>query len=139
VATVAEDRDAIRDLLARYCLYADTGAVDEWVELYTEDGRFEGHGDPVVGRDALRGLASSFAGSSVHRVATNEVIDVSRDSAVCRSSIILTADGAIVMTGRVHDELRRVSGGWRIARRRFTPDPRSAATPDHRRDRGTPR
>ena len=123
MATVAEDRDAIRDLLARYCLYADTGAADEWVEIYTEDGRFEGNGDPVVGRDALRAFASSFAASSMHRVVANEVIEVSGDSAVCRSSILLTAGQRIVMSGRVRDELRRVGGRWHIARRQFTADP----------------
>lgn len=129
MATTAEDRDAIRDLLARYCLYADTGATEEWVDLYTDDGRFEGSGDPVVGREALRAFGSSFAGGSMHRVAANEVIDVSADSAVCRSSILLTSGGTIVTTGRVHDELRRVGGRWRIARRRFTADPGSPPAP----------
>ena len=124
MVALAEDRDAIRDLLARYCLYIDTGATHEWVETYTEDGRFEGDGDPVDGREALSAFVSGLTSGSMPRMATNEVIEVDGDTAVCRSSILITAGGTIVMAGRVHDELRRVDGRWHIAHRRFTPDPR---------------
>jgi uncharacterized protein (TIGR02246 family) len=124
MASDAEDRDAIRDLLARYCLYIDTGAVDEWVEVFTDDGRFEADGDPVVGRDALRAFGSGLNSGSMHRMVTNEVIEIDGDTAECRSSILITADRSTVMTGRVHDQLRRIDGHWHIAHRRFTPDGR---------------
>jgi uncharacterized protein (TIGR02246 family) len=122
--TAAEDRDAIRALLSRYCFAIDTGAAEDFADLYTVDGRFEGPGEPIVGRQALRALAETAEPGSMHRMVTNEVIDVDGDQASCRSSILLISGGAIVMTGRVHDELRRVDGRWRIAHRRFSADAR---------------
>jgi len=124
MVTSPDDRDAIRELLALYCWYIDTGVAEEWADLYTEDGRFEGNGAPIVGREALRAFASTLDSGSMHRMVTNEVIDVDDGDATCRSSILITSGGTIVMTGRVYDELRRVGGRWRIAHRRFTADPR---------------
>ena len=40
--TLTEDRDAIRDLFARYCMYVDSGASKEWAATFTEDGEFRG-------------------------------------------------------------------------------------------------
>jgi hypothetical protein len=39
MSTLVENRDAIRDLFARYRLYFDTGAVEEWAATFTADGR----------------------------------------------------------------------------------------------------
>jgi len=123
MATLAEDRDAIRDLHARYCSYIDSGAAEEWAALYTEDGEFEAdEGKSIVGREALKAFASSLSAGSVHRMVTNHVIDVSGDEATCTASVILISKRAIVQTCHTHDELRRVDGCWRIARRTYTPD-----------------
>ena len=57
--TITEDRDAIRDVFARYCQYIDAARGDEWATLFTEDAEFDHRmGDPVVGRDALVGDAA---------------------------------------------------------------------------------
>ncbi|SEO77292.1 nuclear transport factor 2 family protein [Trujillonella endophytica] len=124
--TLADDRDAIRDVYARYVLSLDTGAAAEFAALYTDDGVFVGGGtggEDVVGRPSLEAFAAALAPGSMHRLSLNHAIDVDGDTAVCRSSIVVLAGTSVVSTGRVHDELRRVAGGWRIARRTFTPDP----------------
>jgi uncharacterized protein (TIGR02246 family) len=121
--TLAEDRDAIRDLFARYCLYVDTGAADEWAATFTDDGEFRAGGDPLVGRDALKAFAASLASGTLHHMVLNEVIDIDGDTATCRSSVFVTSKGAVVTTGRSEDELRRVNGSWCIARRAYEPDP----------------
>jgi hypothetical protein len=36
--------------------------------------------------------------------------------------VVLLDGGAIASSGRAVDQLRRVDGTWRIARREFTPD-----------------
>jgi uncharacterized protein (TIGR02246 family) len=125
VPTLAEDRDAIRDLFARYCLYIDTGAADEWAATFTEDGEFLRAGaDPLTGREALKAFATSLSSSTLHHMVLNEIIDIDGDTATCRSSVFVTSKGASVSTGRSEDALRRIDGSWRIARRSYEPDRR---------------
>ncbi|WP_456551390.1 nuclear transport factor 2 family protein [Blastococcus sp. SYSU D00813] len=126
VPTPAEDRDAIRDVYARYVSALDAGDAATFASLYTDDGVFVGGGtggDDVVGRDALEAFAAGLRPGSVHRLSLNHVIDVDGDTATCRSSIVVLAGAAVVSAGRVLDEFRRVGGAWRIARREFTADP----------------
>jgi uncharacterized protein (TIGR02246 family) len=123
MASLAEDRDEIRDLVARYCRYIDTGMADEWAALWTEDGEFDlGGGTIVAGRAALREHATHMPPGTLHHLATNLVIDIDGDTAVCEESTLLTSKGAIAMVARVHDELKRVDGHWRLHRKSFTPD-----------------
>ena len=125
VPTLADDRDAIRDVYARYVTSIDTGDAPAFASLYADDGVFVGGGTggaDVVGRAALEAFAAGLAGGSVHRLSLNHVIDVDGDEAVCRSSIVVLAGTAVVSAGRVTDVLRRVDGAWRIARRTFAPD-----------------
>ena len=126
VRSLADDRDAIRDVYARYVTALDAGEAATFASLYTDDGVFVAGGtggDDVVGRAALEAFAAGLVPGSVHRLSLNHLIDVDGDTAVCRSSIVVLAGTAVVSSGRVTDELRRVAGAWRIARRTFTPDP----------------
>lgn len=123
VPTLTEDRDAIRDLLARMCLYRDTQASDSWVTLFTEDAELHVQRDPVVGRDALRAYAER-ALAGMHHMLTNHVIDVDGDTATAVSSLFVTRANGIHITARVYDQLRRVDESWYIARRSYIIDPR---------------
>ncbi len=122
MTTLMEDRDAIRDLFARYCLYIDTGAVEDWVATFTDDGEFHTGREMVAGRDALRSFAASLPAGELHHMVMNEAIDVDGDMATCRASVLVTSKGVVVTTGRSLDDLRRVGGCWRIAHRTYTPD-----------------
>ena len=121
--TLTEDRDAIRDLFARYCLYVDSGAADEWAATFTDKGEFFTGSDPIVGRDALKAFAASLPSGALHHMVFNEIIEIDGDSAICRSSVLVTSKGAVVTTGRSEDELQRINSSWRIARRTYSPDP----------------
>jgi uncharacterized protein (TIGR02246 family) len=124
MSTSSEDREEIRDLVARYCLYIDTGQADRWAALWTEDGEFDlGDGHVVSGRAALGEHAAQMPAGQTHHLAINLVIDVDKDQATCEESTILTSKGAIIMVARVHDECRRVDGAWRLAKKSFTVDP----------------
>jgi len=47
--------EAIRDTVARYAHYADSGRFKEFAELFAPDGVLEVHGEaPLNGRDAIR-------------------------------------------------------------------------------------
>lgn len=123
--TISEDREAIRDILARYSLHIDSGEVDKWVSLFTDDGVFDvGFGaDPVVGREALRGFASSLEVGTMHHLFTDQVIDVDGDLATCTASAVVLSKGIVMVAGRSFDEFQRVDGSWRIRYRSFKVDP----------------
>jgi hypothetical protein len=59
------DYVAISDHLGRYCWHVDYGNSEEWADLWTEDGVFNGaRPEPVVGREALKAVPrGSFEGS----------------------------------------------------------------------------
>jgi hypothetical protein len=122
VSTLSEDREAIRDLYARYTLYLRIGAVDEWILLFTDDPEFTGGGPDIVGRSALEENGRVWATQPVHRMIGSHVIDVDGDTAHCRASVVVYSGFAIVSVGSTSDELRRVDGSWRIHRRSYTPD-----------------
>jgi uncharacterized protein (TIGR02246 family) len=125
VPSLAEDRDAIRDVYARYVQSLDTGESAAFAALYTDDGVFVGGGtggDDVVGRAALEEFAAGLNTGSVHRLSLNHLIEVEGDTAVCRSSMVVLSGTIVVSAGRVTDELCRVDGSWRIGRRTFVPD-----------------
>ena len=44
--SVLEDKDAIRDLMTRYCLSIDAGRYADWVACFSEDGCFD---SPILG------------------------------------------------------------------------------------------
>jgi ketosteroid isomerase-like protein len=125
--TVAEDRDAIRDLFARYASDIDAGAdrAEAWSLHYAEDGRFDPGGgmEPVAGREALRAYCLTMPTSGVRHALANLVIDVAGDVATCEAIVIVIVKGRIVSTGVAQDELHRIDGRWQIVRRVFTPDP----------------
>jgi uncharacterized protein (TIGR02246 family) len=138
MATTSEDKDEIRELYARYCLYFDQGAATEWAACYTDNGEFIGAGQHLQGRQAMEEYLAGFTSSTRHRFTANHVIDLDGDRAVCRSSVLLLDGGAIASSGRTVDELERVDGAWKIARRTYEGDPRpdtdssSPRTPDAR-------
>jgi uncharacterized protein (TIGR02246 family) len=122
MATVSEDKDEIRELIARYVRAFDDGDVATWVECYQIDGELVGAGQPLKGRDALGAFLAAQPPTGNHRLTCNFVIDVDGDVARCRSSVVIISGGAIVSSGRVDDALDRVDGRWQIARRNYEPD-----------------
>jgi uncharacterized protein (TIGR02246 family) len=87
VPTLAEDRDAIRDLFARYCVYIDAARGPDYASLFTEDGTFDIRmGDPVVGRQALAAMVEQSPPGFTHHMITNMIIEVDGDDATCDAS-----------------------------------------------------
>jgi ketosteroid isomerase-like protein len=123
--SLADDRDAIRDLLARYIRVADAGCsqAEAWVAFYTDDAEFHQQGaPPVVGKEALLEFGKTLPDGGIRHMITDHVIDVDGDRATCEATVALVVGGKWFGTGRATDELRRVDGAWKIARRSFAPD-----------------
>jgi len=116
-----EDRAAISELLARFCLYADQRRWEELVELYTEDGVFDVMG-PVTGRAAILEAVSHLPevwGHWYHFV-SNEIVELDGDRARATSSFNAPYSMGGVSNnafGRYDDELERVDGEWKFAAR----------------------
>ncbi len=120
-----EDREAIRELIARYGPLADTGAADALSELWTEDGRYAVGGmTEAKGRAAIAALIDG----AVHRNLMADgcahalgpvTIDLDGDTATARGySVVFRADGTggwtahRVSANRWH--LARTPDGWRL-------------------------
>lgn len=113
-----EDLEEIRQLDARYCRYLDDGNWDALMDLFTEDGEFDGLSHPK-GRAEMReffaGLAAGGLTSFWHFI-TNMEIELDGDRATVRSFLWqpCVTDGApAIAAGRYNDQVVRVDGRWR--------------------------
>ena len=130
MTTLLEDKDQIRDLFSRYCVYVDSGQAEAYVGLFTEDaivdlgriGRFEG-------RPALLELQKRKGGKTgpMRHFITNSLITVEGDTAHATSYVLVvnTAGEApvAVMAGHYFDQLVRQEGRWLIRQRLVHPEP----------------
>ena len=120
-----EDRQAIAELRARYCHLLDERRWPEFVDLFAEDGVFEGL-SAVRGHKALM----EFFGTRVPAMTeefwhfcTNGTVDLDGDRATGRISLeyLSVVKGvSYVSAGHYDDEMVRVDGVWRFAARRIT-------------------
>ena len=115
----AADRDAIRDLLARYTYNGDRGRVAELVACFAEDGLLEFPGARAQGPEAILAVLTSGTRNSeltfVRHHITNPLIEVAGDTGPDHS-------------GTYDDKLVRTEAGWRFAQRRVRVDWQAAAS-----------
>ncbi len=129
--SVLEEKDAIRDLMTRYCLAIDAGRYEEWAQCFTEDGIFD---SPILGTwqgwDALRAFTTKYRewtgdAQSRHCV-MNILIDIQGQTATAESYLLLThaAQGKteLVISGRYEDRIEKVGDQWRFKERKVCPD-----------------
>jgi len=113
-----EDLEAIRSLDARYCRHLDDGDWDALMDLFTDDGEFDGLSRPrgkAEMREFFAGLAAGGLTTFWHFI-TNMEIDLDRDRATVRSFLWqpCVTDGApAIAAGRYTDEVVKVDGRWR--------------------------
>ncbi|MGE0383109.1 MAG: nuclear transport factor 2 family protein [Gammaproteobacteria bacterium] len=127
--SILEDKDAIRDLFARYCFYTDSGQFEKYVALFTEDCDWDGGSfGRCQGREALLAYlkAGGDASKNLRHSTTNMVIEVQGDSATATSYVqVLGVEGqapVIFFAGIYLDRLVRRDGRWLFAQRRIRTD-----------------
>lgn len=115
------DIHEIEYLNAKYNLLFDEGKIEEWLDCFVPDGKFErSNGDgPSHGHDELRAMAQSFTIKGRH-VTTGAIIDVDGDTATHTCYLQwLAAEGnyGLAMFGVYRDRLSKASGEWKFVER----------------------
>lgn len=120
-----EDELAIGQLRARYCHLLDDMQWPDFVDLFTEDGSFEGL-SRVQGRAALM----QFFSVDVPRIAerfwhfcSNGTVDLAGDTATGRISmeyLSVTQGRSYISAGHYDDVMVRTPDGWKFRSRRIT-------------------
>jgi len=120
--TAAEDKDAIRELMAEYCFHLDDGRYDDMAALFTEDGAWDTAFGKATGRAAIAALARDIrarAGSDRPRAAhlvTNIVIALDDAHARVRSNWMVmqnSSEGPKVGSGGAYaDDIVQQDGRW---------------------------
>jgi hypothetical protein len=146
-------RESIRDLIARYNSYGDTGRFEPLFELFAEHAVMEigpaGGGERTVydGRENIKkiftGAMERNAGQSGepgpsflrHMTATHQIDLIDTDHATGRCYFAVLMDQGLDHWGRYVDKYVRIDGEWKFEDRRVTID---ATNPDswftHRTD-----
>ena len=127
-------REGIRDLVARYNSFGDSGLFDRMLQLFAADAVLEIRGVRHEGIDAIRSVfmrtpgrtaESSTSGRPAylrHGTVTHQIDLVDETTATGRCYFfVLTAIG-LDHWGRYLDDYKVVDGEWRFARRRVLPD-----------------
>ena len=128
----------IRNVLARLAQLADTGDLDEYLSLFTDDAVWElpanermglaasvrrGIDDIAAGARERRAGGGQGPGTDTLHVVTTVAVDVDADAgrATSRSVFQFYSDTSTTPTvrtmGRYQDELRRTPDGWKLAHR----------------------
>jgi len=118
---LASDRDAIRDLLARYTYNGDRGTVPVLAACFAPDGVLEFPGQIATGPEAVANALSTGSRDPrmtfVRHHTTNPLIEVNGDLAEARSYFTVITNVGPDHAGTYSDKLVRTSDGWRFARR----------------------
>jgi hypothetical protein len=138
-------REGIRDLVARYNSYGDTGRFEPLFALFAEDAVMEigdASGEPTVyegrenverifagAQDRIRAQASTSGPTYIrHFTATHQIDLVDADHASGRSYFAVIMDAGIDHWGRYIDRYVRIDGEWRFEHRRVYIDGRTNAS-----------
>lgn len=121
MATALEEKDAIREVLARYCFALDGGKFDEMAALFTADGTWQTFFGKATGRKAIAEFA---AGLRAHRTEnpraihhmTNIVITLDGGTAKVRSNwttVQNSPEGPKIGSGGAYDDdMVKLGGEW---------------------------
>jgi hypothetical protein len=132
-------REAIRDLVARYNAYGDSGRFEELFTLFTDDAVMETGpaGGALTVHDGLDAVRSIFTGAQDriaaraegtgpsyvrHFTATHQIDLIDDDHATGRCYFAVLMEGGLDHWGRYLDRYRRIGGAWRFEHRRVLVD-----------------
>ena len=122
------DDAAIRNVVARLAILADEGDLEEYVDLFTDDARWDMPGGELQGRDNLlagaierRAAGTVGPGSNTRHVITTQAVAVDGDEAASDAYfqfwVNTATEPSIALFGTYRDRLVRTESGWKLAHR----------------------
>jgi SnoaL-like domain len=126
-----DDKDAIREVLAKYCTHGDNGRSKELAGPFTADGIWEGRMGRAEGRDAIEALVArinppSAPGLVRYHIVTNSVVAIAGNTATVTSSFVMMRQAEqgpkIGAVGHYDDVFVEEERNWLIKTRKVTPD-----------------
>jgi uncharacterized protein (TIGR02246 family) len=114
------DEEAIRDVVARYNVYGDSGRLDEMLALFADDATLTVDGTSYQGVAEIRGVFETAVGPPPQRIrhhTSTLVVDVNGEAATAQCYFQVLTDAGLDHWGRYRDRLVKVGGDWRFARR----------------------
>jgi ketosteroid isomerase-like protein len=117
------DKDAIRELLHRYCFHMDEGRFAELAALFAADGEWVAPYRSACGPAAIAAWLTQSVPASPRRMhyVMNSVIAVTGDTATAKSNYLVMVEGpdgpVPSVCGTYADVLVRDAAGWRFRRR----------------------
>lgn len=129
MASVIEEKEAIRDVLSAYCFYVDDGEFDKWADLFSEDAVFDaGPQGKMQGRAAIRDFIAKAVplkgeGPARKHCTMNSMIQLNGTEAKVDSYIVVVreAEQGIMtsLAGRYEDLLVKQGDTWRFKVRKI--------------------
>jgi len=129
MASIVEEKEAIRDVMSAYCFHVDNGEFDKFAALFAEDGVFEaGPLGKLRGRNAIRDFIAAHVprageGPARKHCTVNHIIRVNGAEAMADSYIVVLREseqGIIAsLAGRYEDVLVKEAGEWRFKVRKI--------------------
>lgn len=126
-----EDKDAIRELLARYCVLHAAHDFAGVAALFTDDGRFENIVGVSNGPAQIQRMYETInpprsAQLERKHFNTDVTVALAGDEATALSQFLLVrqSDAGLMVAacGRYEDRLARTAAGWRFAARQVHVD-----------------
>lgn len=117
------DKDAIRELLYRYCFCMDEGRFADLAALFAADGEWIAPYHSACGPAAIEAWLTQSVPPSPRRMhyVMNSVIGLTGDTAAAKSNYLVMLEGpdgpAPSVCGTYADVLVREADGWRFRRR----------------------
>lgn len=126
MSTVADEKEAIREVMAEYCYALDACRFTDVAALFAEDGEWTTTYGSARGREAIAALLDSNVpkpgeGPQRKHYITNIVIRLVGDRATATSDYLVVRESNAgllpVMGGRYNDAFVKLDGSWRFARK----------------------
>jgi hypothetical protein len=126
-----EDKDAIRELLARYCFLLDGFRLTEFAALFTADGEWISRNGKATGPEAIERLLRSLVpepapGKRRKHFTTNIIIELAGDRATVVSNFLVVRDSetgpVISVAGTYDDTVVKTGGEWKFKSRKLSHD-----------------
>jgi hypothetical protein len=129
--SMLEEKDDIREVLAKYCTFGDNGRFAELAALFEKDGTWEGRMGRAQGRadiEALMVRTNPPAGQGPVRrhLVTNTVIVLGDGTATAQSTFMQIRESengpSIGAVGSWSDSLAKHGSEWLFRARKVTPE-----------------